>query len=213
MTTLNTRISARLRDALDKAGYDTQSPSCKVELRLRLGETTAAKVWTYLRTNGVSDISLSQLDALCQMLDLPMEQLVGSENENHLVVWNYLGGSPCHIYVPPGLVWDKSILSDPLFYAVAPDDLCEGVAAGMFLVFSRITLGSEPGDIVMIETESRVMLRICDGVQDGMQQFVTKAGTSDGLVTIPEGQEVSTDFNQEVPVLTGRLVWKIDTMP
>ncbi|MGH8435373.1 MAG: hypothetical protein ACRERX_13035 [Pseudomonas sp.] len=200
-------VVKKLRLAYLRHGFEVDNYSFELELRSRFGDAAEAIKRFF---DGSDDLPLGQVLRLCAVIGISPAQIVGEGDRDHLQIYDYLGGNPANVFLPYGLYFDRSVLDDTLFYLTAVSDLCEGISPGDLLVMSRLTLGPQPGQTFLIESDSALMLRVCVDPDGNFHHFArSPSSADDGLITIPLGKQTSSDETQGRPTLSGRLVWRI----
>jgi hypothetical protein len=201
-------VVQKLKNAYARHGFDVGNYAFQLELRNRFGDSAEAIARFF---DGSEDLPLGTVLHLCATIGICPSMILGDGEREHLQIYDYLGGNPAHVMLPRGLLFERSLLSDSLFYLTAEGDLCEGIGAGDLLIMTRLTLDPQPGQTFLIESDSALMLRVCIQSSGGFHRFTRHPDRfDDGLVTLPLGKQTSPDKSQDRPTLTGRLAWRIE---
>lgn len=201
-------VVQKLRNAFARHGFDVGNYAFQLELRNRFGESAEAIARFF---DGTEDLPLGTVFRLCATIGICPSMILGDGEREPLQIYDYLGGNPAHILLPKGLFFERSLLSDSLFYLTAEGDICNGIRAGDLLIMTRLTLDPQPGQTFLVESDSALMLRMCIEPSAGFHRFTRHPDSvEDGLVTLPLGEQSSSDPSQDRPTLTGRLAWRIE---
>ena len=204
-------VAARLRNAYNRFGLDTSTPRLASEFKSLFG-TEIPHLQEFFEKD--ADLPLGDVLKLCELLNLPASEiLAGTRDQEHLQIFDYLGGGAFHVVLPPGLIWDRNS-ADSLFYILVEDDRTEGFWVGDLLVCMRVTLNPQSGCHYLIEDDRSVRVLHCVHVKDrGMVGFSRfKDDKREPELVLPADQGLAKSV-EGVAVLRGRVVWRLSQMP
>jgi hypothetical protein len=202
------RIAMQLRQAYEKHGFDTSSKAFAMEMFLQYGPASEGIVDFF---NNKFDLPMGTVLRLCRSIGLPLSHIFSDDHREHIQIYDYLGSNPCHIFLPAGFAWDRSLLHENLFYLLATPNPCQGINENDLIVMTRRTSKPVIGEIFAIETESELLLRRCGEInkKSSKVRFMRLTTPSIDDLTFPIGKDTSKRANDGIAALTGRMLWTI----
>jgi hypothetical protein len=202
-------VAERLRAAYLRHGLDTSQPSFASEFRSVFG-AEIEHLDEFFNRNG--DLPLSDVFRLCEAVKVPASEILNTAaDQEHLQIYDYLGGASVNVFLPPGLMWDRASV-DSLFYYPLGDKHVQGFTKGDFLVFTRITLAPTVGRVYLLESNEAVSVRYCvpTASADTIGFSAQPEDKSGDMIELPK-QTLSGDASNGFAAVTGALVWRISS--
>ena len=205
LSTPTSRIATKLKEAFVRLGFDVDSSHFDVELRSIVGTNDAKLAVEFL--TGESDIALSILLSLCNAISVPLSEIVGGDDRETLQIFDYFGSNPAFIKLPLGLAWNRELMAQRLFYTPAPDETCGDINEKDFLILSRDCTTSKNGEIFMIETDQKLMLRRYVGIDSSglNMMFSPNLDAASVDIRIPVGVQSVITEGGSIAAMTGKL--------
>jgi hypothetical protein len=204
-----TLVVERLHSAYLRHGVDTSQASFASEFK-RLFGAEIAHLDEFFNRNG--DLPLSDVLKLCDAVKVPPSEILSTINDQeHLQIYDYLGGSLVNVFLPPGLIWDRASVDSLFYYPLGDNEVVEGFSRGDFLVFTRMTLAPTVGRVYLLENNQEKMLRYCVASSNSVCRFSPDPQGADGSIIELAKPALTGDAATGFAAVTGALVWRISS--